>query len=219
MPEWSTVHFWRQRYRDMFPAVRKLPILPSPEAWLAACIESRAGLDRTQITVLDVGAGNRDMLMKLEPVRQYISYKSQDIDRVWPHDFYDTKEITTQFDFVVCCEVVEHIPAAGKVPFFDELHRLTKPDGWVVLTTPNVHHPIAYWLDFTHLNPVHYYDLAGLLGRSGFTDIAIFRLTRMNPKKRLTAFIFRPLLKLLHMDYAQSILAVARRPAEAGDRE
>jgi SAM-dependent methyltransferase len=213
MPEWSTVHFWRQRYRDAFPAVRKLPIIPSAESWLISCIEARAAVDPSKAKVLDIGAGDRTLLMKLEPVRPHLTYKSQDIDRVWPHDFYDTEEIADQFDFVVSCEVVEHIPATDKVPFFDELFRLTKPGGWVVVTTPNVHHPIAYWLDFTHLNPVHYYDLAGLLGRSGFEDIQLFRLTRMNLQKKVMAFVFRPLLKLLHVDYAQSILAVARRPA------
>ena len=211
-PNWSDVHHWRQRFRHVFPDVLRLPIQPSMPAWLCAHIRTLARQGAKQISILDVGAGDRSLALHLDSVKNYIDYKSQDIDRVWPHDYYDTREITEQFDLVVSAEVIEHMDAAAKIPFIAELFRLTKPNGWVALTTPNACHANIFWRDFTHVNAIHYYDLAGLLGRAGFTDIGIHRLAKMNWRKRLTVWWYRRLLKLLHVDFAQSIMAVARKP-------
>ena len=42
-----------------------------------------------------------------------------------------------QFDGVLCCEVLEHL-TADPVAMLAEIHRVLRPDGWLVLTTPNV---------------------------------------------------------------------------------
>lgn len=209
---WSDVHHWRQRYRHVFPDVLKLPLQPSLAAWLCAHVRALTRQGVTQVRILDVGAGDRALALRLDDVKNLIDYKSQDIDRVWPHDYYDTSEIAEQFDVVVASEVIEHMDAAAKIAFIAELFRLTKPNGWLALTTPNACHANIFWRDFTHVNAIHYYDLAGLLGRAGFTDIGIFRLSKMNWRKRLTVWWYRRLLKLLHVDFAQSIMAVARKP-------
>ena len=46
---------------------------------------------------------------------------------------------TESFDIIICSEVIEHIPDAKKVIL--EFHRVLKPDGKLLLTTPN-------WLSF-----------------------------------------------------------------------
>jgi SAM-dependent methyltransferase len=166
----------------------------------------------SRVTILDIGAGSRVLYDKLAPVHDRIEYWSQDVDRNTFHDYYDTAGITDQFDIVASSEVIEHLGVGEKIGFIEEMYRLTKPGGWLALTTPNANHPIIFWRDFTHVMPIHYLDLAGIVARAGYEDVGIYRLTKMNLRKRITAWYYRPLLKLLHCDFAQSILAVGRKP-------
>jgi len=208
---WSEVHSWRQKFRKTFPKVQKLPIIDSLSAWLIPKIKEMAGSQSEKITLLDVGAGKKDLLKKLEKVNHLINYKSQDIDQKQQHDFYNLNSISETFDFVVSAEVIEHLDAAEKCLFVNNLFRLTKNGGYIAVATPNANHPNIFWRDFTHKMPVHYYDLAGLLGHSGLSEIEIYRLTKMNWKKRFTAWRYKSLLNLLHTDFAQSILAVGKK--------
>ncbi len=208
---WSEVHSWRQKFRKTFPRVQKLPIIDSLAARLIPEIKKLSENTPEKISLLDVGAGKKDFLKKLEPVKHLINYKSQDIDRKQNHDFYDLGSIEEKFDFVISAEVIEHLDAAEKCLFVNNLFCLTKAGGFVAVATPNANHPNIFWRDFTHKMPIHYYDLAGLLGHSGFTEIEIFRLTKMNWKKKFTAWRYRSLLNLLHTDFAQSILAVGKK--------
>ncbi len=191
-----------------------MPILPSIQAYLIDYITSniqRPTSNVQRLTLLDVGAGYRDLFDKLEKVHDYINYKSQDIDRSRQHDFYSLEEIDEQFDMVVSSEVIEHLDAEGKCNFVDELFRLSKPGGCVAVSTPNANHPNVFWRDFTHVMPIHYYDLAGLLGNAGFNNVEIFRLAELNWKKKLTIWRYKKLLDLIHSDFAQSILAVGHK--------
>lgn len=209
---WGEIHQWRQRYRHVFPAVHKLPLQPSLHEWVIGHVRRVAAAMGRRVRVLDVGAGPLLLRQKLGPVADLIEYKSQDIDRTYAHDYYDTREIHEQFDLVINAEVIEHLDVAGKLALVGELFRVTAPGGWLALTTPNAQHPTIFWRDCTHIAPVHYYDLAGMLGRAGYTNISIYRLAKMTWRKRLTVWRYRGLLKLLHCDFAQSILAVAERP-------
>ena len=211
-PAWSDVHHWRQQYRAQFADILNLPLTPSLGGWLEDHVRAHAAPGGPRIALLDVGASDRQLERKLASVASLVVYKSQDIDRGRPHDYYDTASISDLFDLVVSSEVIEHLDAATKISFVQELHRLVKPGGWVVLTTPNAQHPTVFWRDFTHVTPIHHLDLAGLLGRAGFTDVRIFRVSRMNWKKRLRAWWYSGLLRLVHCDYAQTILAAARKP-------
>ncbi|MGQ9791581.1 MAG: methyltransferase domain-containing protein [Armatimonadota bacterium] len=48
------------------------------------------------------------------------------------------------FDAVVCFEVIEHVPVEQMEPFFAEIARVMKPDGVLILSTPNKHIYINY---------------------------------------------------------------------------
>ena len=207
--DWSEIQMWRQKFRKKFPRIQKLPIAPSLHDYLIKYITD----NESRITLLDVGAGHRDLFDKLEKVHEKINYKSQDIDKRQNHDFYSTEEINEQFDIVVSSEVIEHLDAESKCNFIDELFRLTKSGGIVAISTPNANHPNIFWRDFTHVMPIHYYDLAGLLGKTGFKNIVILRLAKLNWKKRFTIWRYKKLLDLIHTDFAQSILAVGQKPS------
>ena len=209
---WSEIHELRQQFRTVFPRIQKLPVVASLTAWLARQVWRRYQQTHTRIRVLDVGASDRNLLVKINQCAAMIEYKSQDVDRRQKHDYYSLAEIAETFDLVVAAEVIEHLPASAVPAFVKELYRLTSPGGRVVLTTPNVCHPTIFWRDFSHQTPIHYYDLAGLLSYGGYTDIAIYRLTKLTLYKRLTAWWYAALLDLLHCDFAQSIMAVATKP-------
>ena len=208
---WSEVHDCRQRFRKKFPRILKLPIIDSLSAFLIPDIKKYYKKISRPVKLLDVGAGKKDLLKNLSSVAGIIDYKSQDIDEEQQHDYYNIHDISETFDFVVSSEVIEHLDTQEKCVFVDELYKLVKPGGYVAVSTPNANHPNIFWRDFTHKMPVHYYDLAGLLGRSGFTEIEIFRLAKMNWRKRLTIWRYKSLLNLLHTDFAQSILAIGKK--------
>ena len=58
----------------------------------------------------------------------------------YPHVAFELAALSawtpaTQFDLVVSCEVLEHLP--DKKPYVQALQRITRPGGWVLITTPN----------------------------------------------------------------------------------
>lgn len=42
-----------------------------------------------------------------------------------------------EFDVVLCCEIIEHL-TLNPTHMFYEAHRILKPDGCLIVTTPNV---------------------------------------------------------------------------------
>jgi len=74
-----------------------------------------------------------------------IPFKKVDLNQKLPYksDF---------FDVIILREVIEHID--NQASLFNELHRITKPGGFVLLETPNVHNWISklIFLFSDHLN-------------------------------------------------------------------
>jgi len=77
------------------------------------------------------------------------------------------------FDFVLCTEVIEHVNSQNKV--INEIFRVLKKDGYLVLTTPNkIFKPLYTLLCSIGARPYHgneywYYpwDIKRILGRKG----------------------------------------------------
>lgn len=59
------------------------------------------------------------------------------------------------FDYVLCCEVIEHLEVD---PMFmvAEINRILKPDGMLILTTPNITSSRAIWKILRGLEPYFY---------------------------------------------------------------
>jgi ubiquinone/menaquinone biosynthesis C-methylase UbiE len=71
------------------------------------------------------------------------------------------------FDLVVSFETIEHLTATDQIKFINEIHRVLKPDGLFVISTPN---RINYSDRACHINPYHLHELTPdefvrLLGR------------------------------------------------------
>jgi 2-polyprenyl-3-methyl-5-hydroxy-6-metoxy-1,4-benzoquinol methylase len=117
----------------------------------ARYLAARRALDQRGITsgarVLDIGCGisaqadmfrdlryvgadlNRIRLKRAGAVNRWAAYAVEDITRMGWRDH--------SFDAVVCLEVIEHIPESLRPAVITELFRVLRPDGLLVLSTPN----------------------------------------------------------------------------------
>jgi len=201
--KWNDVMKGRTLAGRTLPHLLKLPIVKN--SW-----EMVAGLIKDGDSVLDIGANERGLKDWLEQKGLKVKYYSCDIDRSMQHDYYDLNDITSTFDVIVAFEVIEHIDAVSVSKYFAKIRELLDEKGLFIVSTPNVCHPVVFWRDCTHITPFRYDELYGLLLKSGFEDVELFRIGNFSLKKRLIALYYRPLLRLLRMDFAPGIVAVAR---------
>jgi hypothetical protein len=85
-----------------------------------------------------------------------------------------------------------------------------------VLSTPNTFYPPAYLRDATHVTPLCYDELAGLVACSGLHVERVVRVYH-DPLLRalLRRLLFGWLFRLIGIDFARQIVLVARRPSVA----
>lgn len=85
------------------------------------------------------------------------------------------------FDVIRACEIIEHLE--NPWDFFRKAHRILRPGGLLILTTPNVQCPLSrqmFLKDATlsyfgpqdiaagHINPLPYWELSLIAQRTGF---------------------------------------------------
>lgn len=200
---WESVTKGRMRSDVNLPHVLKIPLKRSAR-------ELSVKLLQNGFRVLDAGANDRNLGAYFKEKGLSLEYLSYDVDRALKHDFYSLSDITGKFDAIFSMEVIEHMPVAAIVELFTKAREVLKKGGVFVVTTPNVCHPVVFWRDCTHTTPVRYDELNGLLKTAGFTDIAIYRIGDFKLKYRLLAFLLTPVFKLLRIDFAPGIVAIAR---------
>jgi SAM-dependent methyltransferase len=118
-----------------------------------------------------------------------------------------------QFDFISCIEGIEHLE--DQFHFVRECHRILKPGGFLVLSTPNilnlasrlkfffsgffslVPRPINEYSQvpvFDHIHPVTYYQLRYMLHTQGFVITEV--TTDLARRGALPFFVLKPLISL-----------------------
>jgi len=154
--------------------------------------------------ILDVGCGTGAWLNRLKS-SGYSDLQGADLDTdqfklagiearkvnlVWEKLPYSDQT----FDLITCIEVIEHIENTGF--FLNELKRVLKPDGRILLTTPNTQSLIARLRllitgklksfdekgDPTHISPIFMYPFQKILARHALKIEHTFYF----PKNRLT---------------------------------
>lgn len=205
MPDvnWSEIIKSREQATPNMPNILKMPT-----------VEGRMDILKNIIkegdSILDIGAYDRTLKKLLDKTGIKVRYFSFDVDKTMPHDFYDLDGIDQTFDIVTAFEVIEHVTPAQIIDIFNRASNLLKKGGFLVVSTPNVCHPVHFWRDCTHITPVRHNELYGLLLLGGFKEINIYRAGKLKWKEKLWAFIHRPLIKLLKMDFMPTIIATAR---------
>lgn len=168
-------------------------------------------------TVLDIGASDGRFGKKLAPGT---TYRTLDTDPKVAADHRSLDEVeTASIDVVVCFETIEHLALPEAIELCRGVARVLAPGGRLYLSTPNVHHPWSYLRSATHRTPFCYDELGGVLESCGLVMEQFLRCHRDALLKGTLRFLARPLYRLVGLDYAKSLLAVARRPGESTSPE
>lgn len=170
------------------------------------------GVLKNGMTVLDVGAGMRNVEGEIVRLGLGCAYKSMDVDRGNRHDYYDLEAIEEQFDAIMMFEVIEHMPLQEGLDMLKRLYTLTKEKGLIVLSTPNIWNPGRYMRDATHRTFYGYDELCGLLNIAGFEVKDVYRSYNDAFHRYLfKVYVFGWLFRFLGIDYAYSIFVVGEK--------
>ena len=204
--DWTLINKAKNLAEDQIhQPILKLPIIRDYREPLAAFL-------RPEMKLLDIGANDRSLKKYLDSYLKFsVAYKSIDIDRSHPHDFYSLDEIHESFDAIGCFEVVEHMTPAMALEIFRRAHQLLRSKGKMFVSTPNVYHPMSFWSDSTHITPFRIRHLAGWMATAGFSGFCGYRVCELNWKRRWRSWRYRGLLRLLNLDFAPGILVVGER--------
>jgi len=202
---WSKLYEFRNRIHQGYPEVWDLNILRKRFPLIL-------GILRDGERVLDIGASSRDLERRLKHHYPNLVYKSMDVDKEGPHDFYNLEEIQELFDVIFLFEVIEHLELEEGMNVLKRIYELLKEGGRVIITTPNVFNPTRFWRDATHKVAYCYDELGGILLANQFQVKAIYRTYN----DAFLHYIFRvylmaPLHRYFGIDFAKSILVLAEK--------
>ncbi len=203
--DWSERLRWRERTHEQYNDLWDLKLVRKRIPFVLSFLKYG---DK----VLEIGASNRKLEVKIKKIYPNVVYKSLDIDPKYPHDYSSFEEIKETFDMVLLFEVIEHLGLEEGREMVKKIHQILNPGGRVALTTPNVYTPGQYWKDATHLMPYHYEELGALFLSEGFELVDIRRVFRRSYfKYYFKGYIFSSLFHFLGIDFSESILLVARK--------
>ncbi|MCD4813787.1 class I SAM-dependent methyltransferase [bacterium] len=144
------LHLEEVLYNSNNPTRRQLHL--SRFNWICNAINKYT--DNKNTTILEIGVGSGTYLSKLSTVADKVMVS--DIDKSYlnhaQNKFVNTNisftidDITKSrfdgntFDFILCSEVIEHIKESQRA--FFEIHRILKPGGILIMTTPQKYCPL-----------------------------------------------------------------------------
>jgi hypothetical protein len=205
---WGEQFAARRTVQARYKTVWRVPIVRK----LAQVIDEHVAQDAR---VLDVGAGERNG-RALVPGR---AYESLDPDPHTEHDHRDLAQVEGRYGGILFLEVIEHLGPEEALDTLKRLRELLDPGGVLIVSTPNTFHPPAYLRDATHRTPFCYDELGGVLAVAGFEVTALVRVYNDAIwRKLLRRYAFGWLFRLLSLDFAPQIAAVARPREVAGGR-
>lgn len=201
---WSKFYSCRKDIRKSYPSVYGIKI---KKKLLDVILEALKGNE----IILDVGASNKELGERIKNKFPYVTYKTMDIDKIQPHDYYSLDEITEFFDIIILSEVIEHLEFNPGISMLQRLYGLLRNGGKIIVSTPNLHHPHRYW-DSDHKTPYRYDEISGALLSVGFRIDMIFRTYNEQFLKRFfRIYIASHLHRYLDIDFAKSIVVVASK--------
>jgi SAM-dependent methyltransferase len=208
-PGWSRLFEKRYEIHKRHPSIWKVPLLRKRFPLICSVLEPAPGKPPT---VLDVGAAERTMEARLRARFPGLVYKSLDVDPEGKHDYRSFDEVREPFDLVVLLEVIEHLTLEEGSRMLDDILKVLRPGGRLIVSTPNICHPWRYWVDATHRTPYSYENIGGLLLVRGFRVEALYRSYNASLLERAGRTLLTPIHRALDIDYAKSIFVVAAKP-------
>jgi SAM-dependent methyltransferase len=164
--------------------------------------------------VLDFGAGSH------QPMRNYLKegaeYFTVDADPAGGFDFAELSDVPTDLepDLVTANQVLEHIPVVDDFDVVREIFGLLRPGGRLLATVPNTAHPVRQW-DPTHVTAWGVHDFYGLFRVCGFEVETLARYGKRKLTWRpIRRMIVKAVAKEFRVDWMDSLLVIARKPAE-----
>jgi len=203
--EWSKIFEYREIIHKRYKEVWDIPLIKKRSILFKRFL-------RDGMRVLDVGAGFRGAEKEIKRSGISIDYKSMDIDKSICHDYYDLSEIKEDFDAILLFEVIEHLSLEDGINLLKDLNGLTKKNGIIIVSTPNIFNPSRFMRDATHKTFYAYDELSGVINLSGYHIEEIYRsyndaFHRYFFKVYVAGFLFRT----FGIDYAYSIFIVGRK--------
>lgn len=165
--------------------------------------------------VLDIGAGDLRMKARFQAAGFAGCYETTDQSPEFEYDYRSLEDAPTDgFDAVVVLEVIEHIPLDAFDDFVDGVLRVLKPNGRLVLSTPNASCIKTIWAgDMTHRHPYRSPDLAAYLHLRG-VESEIHRVTWRAPSasrsERVRYNVAKVLARIQQVDYAEGVFLLGR---------
>jgi len=206
--DWSQLFKHRSGVKDRYTSIWSLPIAPRYSDVLFAESKNPASL-------LEIGAGDRDLQKKIFRKWPDCAYFSFDVDRNGDHDFYELEDVSGKYDLVCMFEIIEHVSPPLALAILKKCYEVLNPGGVLMVTTPNIYYPPGYLRDATHVTPWCYDELGGIATLAGFE---VKKLVRLYKESLLEQFVRRycayPLFRLLRIDFAKQIMLVASKPAK-----
>ena len=213
MIDWSQLNNGRDQIHARYPKIWNLNLIKRPSRLVKSCL-------RPDIHILDVGASDRRMESRVKDVYPDIIYKSMDVDRCLPHDYYTLDDIDEQFDLVILFEVIEHVGLEEGIELLGRLNELLVDGGKLIISTPNIFNPSRFWFDATHKVAYSYGELGGVLLGQGFEVQGIYRTFNASvPKYFLRLTLFYPLHRILNVDFAKSIVFLAQKSGKTSNKK
>ncbi|MEJ2382723.1 MAG: class I SAM-dependent methyltransferase [Gammaproteobacteria bacterium] len=185
LQSWSKLYECRQRVKAAHPSIWRLPVVKKELDRLLPLAESHK-------RVLEIGAGDRRFGRRMTAALPDLYYKSMDIDRETEQDYYSLDDLDETFDFIYAFELIEHLTPDDGLDLLRHAHRLLRPEGVLLLGTPNLYH---------------------LMVMAGFKVPRFFRIYNdafLRRTFRLNIGVW--LHRYLDIDFAHTILAEAERP-------
>lgn len=119
--------------------------------WYLPAISLLSYIEQSTHTIVEIGCGNGEfasIVMQRYPNSNYSGLegfhlsakeaKKFNIDVVISEFEYHLPILSSNADFVIALEVIEHIARTERL--IEEIHRILKPEGYLIISTPNVGH-------------------------------------------------------------------------------
>ena len=169
--------------------------------------------------VLDFGGGQGQLEHIIRRLGFDGEYESLDLNLSKDHEYKSVNDVSSQYDLVLCLEVIEHLYFEDFLELMPKLVGLIKPGGSIVFSTPNpAHHNHLWNIDMGHIKSYPYKDLyrylqtVGLDGEDG--EIVLeYVYDKDSPKQKLKYYMRKVIGQINELDFHQSYLLKMRRKA------